>query len=210
LQRGPAQFTRRSRDGGHAVLKRGEIGRALQTRRSGERSLRNVVRGSDNPNITRRKQGDQTIANRSAPALTGNRNAAIERSVLRNRAIADRSVRDRSLQKLAHANFRGKFAERSGRLGYPRWAAFHRDRFHRHRFHRPIFVIGWIGPLFWPYAYDDFIDYTFWPYAYDTFWPYAYDDVYVSIFGPYAYSACVAYPNPPAYPPAPPAAHPAP
>jgi LTXXQ motif family protein len=48
-------------------------------------------------------------------------------------------------------------------------------------------VIGWIGPVFWPYAYYDFFDYVFWPYAYDDFWPYAYDDVYYGIYGPYAY-----------------------
>src|SRR5262249_2339446 len=47
-------------------------------------------------------------------------------------------------------------------------------------------VIGWVGPLFWPYAYDDFVDYTFYPYAYDTFWPYAYDDFYDGMFGVYA------------------------
>ena len=35
-------------------------------------------------------------------------------------------------------------------------------------------AIGWIGPVFWPYAYDEF-------------WPYAYDDVYYGIYGPYAY-----------------------
>jgi hypothetical protein len=50
------------------------------------------------------------------------------------------------------------------------------------------FVIGWIGPVFWPYAYYDFFDYVFWPYAYDDFWPYAYDDIYYGIYGPYAYS----------------------
>jgi len=55
----------------------------------------------------------------------------------------------------------------------------------RGRRHRGI-VIGWVGPVFWPYAYSDVIDYTFWPYAYDTFWPYAYDDVYTGIFGSYA------------------------
>ena len=38
-------------------------------------------------------------------------------------------------------------------------------------------------PLFWPYAYDDFVDYTFYPHAYDTFWPYAYDDLYEGMFG---------------------------
>ena len=40
--------------------------------------------------------------------------------------------------------------------------------------------------MFWPYAYDDFVDYTFYPHAYDTFWPYAYDDLYEGAFGRYA------------------------
>jgi hypothetical protein len=46
-------------------------------------------------------------------------------------------------------------------------------------------VVGFIGPLFWPYAYDDFLNYTFYPYAYDAFWPAAYDDVYNGITGVY-------------------------
>jgi hypothetical protein len=48
-------------------------------------------------------------------------------------------------------------------------------------------VVGWIGPVFWPYAYDDFFDYVYWPYVYDGFWPYAYEDVYYGIYGGYAY-----------------------
>ena len=70
---------------------------------------------------------------------------------------------------LARATFNGRFAH----LPF--------QHFHR-RF--PI-VIGWFGPLFWPYAYDDFLDYTFYPYAYDTFWPVAYDDLYAGMFGLY-------------------------
>ncbi|HLZ02430.1 MAG TPA: Spy/CpxP family protein refolding chaperone [Bradyrhizobium sp.] len=56
--------------------------------------------------------------------------------------------------------------------------------FHHH--HHFGIVIGFIGPLFWPYAYSDFVDYTYSPYAYDTFWPYAFDDVYAGIYGGYA------------------------
>ena len=48
-------------------------------------------------------------------------------------------------------------------------------------------MIGWVGPLFWPYAYYDVVDYAFYPHSYDTFWPYAYDDVYQGVFGAYAY-----------------------
>ena len=49
----------------------------------------------------------------------------------------------------------------------------------------PIIVVGFVGPLFWPYAYNDFLNYTFYPYAYDAFWPAAYDDVYDGITGVY-------------------------
>src|SRR6516164_7045051 len=54
-------------------------------------------------------------------------------------------------------------------------------------------ALGWFGPLFWPYAYYDLLDYIYWPYAYDDFWPYAYDDVYYGIYGPYAYSGPYGY-----------------
>ena len=83
--------------------------------------------------------------------------------ILRNRFFANRPA-------LAHAIFRGRFAQ------FPL-------RHHRHFV--PIVVVGFIGPLFWPYAYDDFLDYTFYPYAYDAFWPYAYNDVYNGIIGVY-------------------------
>jgi hypothetical protein len=60
-----------------------------------------------------------------------------------------------------------------------------RDRFFadRRRFHRGGFI-GWFGPVFWPYAYDDFYDYAFWPREYDdyAFWPSAYDDLFASVF----------------------------
>src|SRR5262245_34178218 len=94
--------------------------------------------------------------------------------MLRNRSLADLSARTPASRALAQATFGGRFADR-----------FHRGDRRDFRF-RHIHVIGWFGPLFWPYAYDDFVDYTFWPYAYDAFWPYAYDDVYEGFFGPYA------------------------
>jgi hypothetical protein len=63
-------------------------------------------------------------------------------------------------------------------------------RFHG-PFRRPWWIggiaIGWVGPVFWPYAYDDFFDYVFWPYAYDDFWPYAYEDIYYGMYGSYGY-----------------------
>jgi len=86
---------------------------------------------------------------------------------------------------LRQASFNGALAGRN-------WRNWNVGNWHGNggwwwRHNRPIFVIGWFGPVFWPFAYWDFIDYTFWPYAYDAFWPYAFDDVYVGVFGPYAY-----------------------
>jgi hypothetical protein len=54
-------------------------------------------------------------------------------------------------------------------------------------------VLGWFGPLFWPYAHYDLFDYVYWPYAYDDFWPYAYDDVYYGIYEPTREAAMAAF-----------------
>jgi hypothetical protein len=79
---------------------------------------------------------------------------------------------------LAHTVFRGRFAQ----------------FFSRHHQHfLPIITVGFIGPLFWPYAYNDFLNYTFYPYAYDAFWPGAYDDVYYGITGVYGSGIGPAY-----------------
>lgn len=53
----------------------------------------------------------------------------------------------------------------------------------RRRFHHGGFI-GWLGPVFWPYAYDDFFDYAFWPGEYDdyAFWPQAYDGLIDGVF----------------------------
>jgi len=85
--------------------------------------------------------------------------------VFGNRAIANVAWRS----QFASARFHGNFF---GSRWWPWW--------------RGGLVVGWIGPLFWPYADYDFFDYVFWPYAYDDFWPYAYDDVYYGIYGNYA------------------------
>jgi hypothetical protein len=105
---------------------------------------------------------------------TGNlRAASLARThaVFGNRAIANRALANVAMRSAIHpARFHGRFFGSH----WPWW--------------RGGIVVGWIGPVFWPYAYDDFFDYVFWPYAYDDFWPYAYDDVYYGIYGNYAYA----------------------
>jgi len=51
---------------------------------------------------------------------------------------------------------------------------------------------GWVGPLFWPFAYDDIYDYAIWGYG-PAFWDYGYEDVYAGLFAPYAYDELTAY-----------------
>jgi len=102
---------------------------------------------------------------------------ANHRQIVRNPAFAGLPSRDPATRTLARSTFQGRFAQ----------SGFAREfDGRRHRGERFGIVLGFVGPLFWPYAYDDFIDYTFWPYAYDTFWPYAFDDVYEGIYGGYA------------------------
>ena len=91
--------------------------------------------------------------------------------ILRNPFFVNRPV-------LAHTIFRGRFAQFSSR---------------RHQHFLPIIAVGFIGPLFWPYAYDDFLNYTFYPYAYDAFWPGAFDDVYEGITGVYGAGIAPGY-----------------
>jgi LTXXQ motif family protein len=88
------------------------------------------------------------------------------RGVFGNRAIANVAWRS----QFASARFHGRFF---GSRWWPWWWGG--------------LVVGWYGPLFWPYADYDFFDYVYWPYAYDDFWPYAYDDIYYGIYGNYAY-----------------------
>jgi hypothetical protein len=88
-----------------------------------------------------------------------------------NRAIGNAAFRT----QFASARFHGRFWG-SPWFGGARWPWW-----------RTGLVIGWVGPVFWPYAYYDVFDYVYWPYAYDDFWPYAYDDVYYGIYGNYAY-----------------------
>src|SRR5207245_2362200 len=119
--------------------------------------------GAPQQNVNPHAQASRSPQTAASPrALSG--------GVLRNQAFANLSAaRDPNARMLARSTFQGRFFD-------PQW---------RRRFAHPI-VFGWVGPLFWPYAYDDFVDYTFYPYAYDTFWPYAYDDVYDGMFGAYA------------------------
>jgi hypothetical protein len=53
---------------------------------------------------------------------------------------------------------------------------------------------GWVGPLFWPFAYYDIYDYAMWGNGYyDPFWGYGYNDIYTGLFAPYGYDDLTGY-----------------
>jgi LTXXQ motif family protein len=53
---------------------------------------------------------------------------------------------------------------------------------------------GWVGPLFWPFAYYDIYDYAIWGNGVGaSFWGYGYDDIYAGMFGPYGYDDLAGY-----------------
>jgi LTXXQ motif family protein len=53
---------------------------------------------------------------------------------------------------------------------------------------------GWVGPLFWPFAYYDMYDYAMWGYGDDpSFWDYGYNDIYAGVFAPYGYDDLSGY-----------------
>jgi hypothetical protein len=56
---------------------------------------------------------------------------------------------------------------------------------------------GWVGPLFWPFAFHDIYDYTVWGNA-SGFWDYGYGDIYAAIFAPYGPDDLAWY-SPPAH-----------
>jgi hypothetical protein len=54
---------------------------------------------------------------------------------------------------------------------------------------------GWVGPLFWPFAYLDIYDYTIWGDG-NGFWNYGYGDIYAGIFAPYGQGDLAGYTPP--------------
>jgi len=87
------------------------------------------------------------------------------------------------------------FAEHRRLAGDPAFRPFWNHGWHPYRH------LGWIGPLFWPYAYGDFFYYALWPddyYDVDPLWAYGYGDIYSAIFSPYSYDDYVQGPSAPA------------
>ncbi len=89
---------------------------------------------------------------------------------------------------LIHPNTRAQIAATVATAGWHDGGGRHGWWRHRHG------GFGWVGPLFWPFAYYDIYDYTLWGYGYnDPFWDYGYGDIYAGIFYPYGYDEIAGY-----------------
>jgi hypothetical protein len=111
------------------------------------------------------------------------RSAAV-RNVLNSRSVAGAL---RNGTALRNPNARAQIAARAATAG---WNGSGRAGWWRH----PHGGYGWVGPLFWPFAYYDIYDYALWGYGYDpVFWDYGYNDIYAGLFAPYGYDNLIGY-----------------
>src|SRR3984893_1886618 len=118
----------------------------------------------------------------------GNRNAnqrsRAVRSALSSRAVAG-ALHNRSA--LRNPGTRARIAATAATAG---WHDGHGRGWWRHGHGG----YGWVGPLFWPFAYYDMYDYTMWGYGDDpSFWDYGYHDIYAGMFAPYGYADLMGY-----------------
>ena len=124
-------------------------------------------------------------------AVTGLRMPAAAAGVMSapDRAISHSSVRSSSRFAAARALRQNSHV----RIAANTAAGWHHGRHGGHWRHRNG-GFGWVGPLFWPYAYDDFFDYILWGDDYDdAFWGYGYGGIYAGMFSPYGYRDLARY-----------------
>lgn len=141
----------------------------------------------------------------STAGRTNNRNRALTNTNVKNRALTNTNVNNRALtnarvRPLANAANPRSFANRRRFAANAAFRPFWGNNWWHHGWH-PYYHLGWIGPLFWPYAYGDFFYYALWPYDYadaDPFWVYGYGDIYTALFSPYDYQDYVQGPGAPA------------
>ena len=127
--------------------------------------------------------------NRNAATFNSHRNAAI-RSAAIGHALNSRAVAGALHNRAAlfNPNTRAHIAAAAAIAGWHDGRG--RDGWWRHRHGG----YGWVGPVFWPFAYYDFYDYAMWGYGYDDpFWDYGYGDIYAGIFSPYGYDDLAGY-----------------
>ncbi|AMN38800.1 Spy/CpxP family protein refolding chaperone [Rhodoplanes sp. Z2-YC6860] len=148
---------------------------AIQNNRN-NLSGRNGRFNANSAGLNNNRLGKNTIRNQARTRAVSNAlsSRSLTNSLSNRRALHNPQNRSRLL---ANAALAGHNHGRNG--GWWR---------HRHG------GFGWVGPVFWPFAYYDFYDYAWWGDDYDyAFWDYGYDDIYAGIFSPYGYDDYAGY-----------------
>ena len=142
------------------------------------------------PAISRSAAGPTSRGNavRSTPGSTSLR--AVKTTAVRN-TLNSRSVAATLRNSSALRNSR----TRANITATAATAAWHNGRDGEHGWWRHgNGGYGWVGPLYWPFAYYDMYDYAMWGDGYDdSFWGYGYGDIYAGLFAPYGYDELTGY-----------------
>jgi hypothetical protein len=125
------------------------------------------------------------------PSFRGNRSFAVHNA----RPSAVRALSPRAATRaLRNTNALRNPAIRAGIIAGAATAGWHGSRGGAGWWQHGNGGYGWVGPLFWPFAYYDINDYAMWGSGYGgSFWNYGYDDIYAGIFAPYGYNDLLGY-----------------
>ncbi|HKH01703.1 MAG TPA: Spy/CpxP family protein refolding chaperone, partial [Bradyrhizobium sp.] len=176
----------------HSFASRAERSAGNRSRIDAKRSAA-FSRNRDAAGFTRDRNAASVGRNRDAAGFSQNRNqnasiAGPRSGGVRNALNSQGFAGGPSRAALINPNTRTQIAASAATAGWREGRG--REGWWRHRNGG----YGWVGPLFWPFAYYDLYDYTLWGYGYDDpFWGYGYGDIYAAIFSPYSYNDLTGY-----------------
>ncbi len=136
--------------------------------------------------------GNRSVAGRDSAGNRAGRNAS-RRSAAVRRALSSRSVAGalRNRSALRNPGTRAQIAASAATAGL---ATGQGGNWQGGWWQHGDGGYGWVGPLFWPFAFYDISDYAMWGYGYDpSFWGYGYGDIYAGMFSPYGYDDLSGY-----------------
>lgn len=191
-----AHYARPTFSGGHPSF-RPNIGRSFSqpsfrgniahtySRPAFRGTARPMVRGNIAHSIAGRNELLETRRHMTLNSLTTQNSHAI-RSTLNSRSVRDAL---RNPGALRNPNMRSLITARTAAAGWHHGERNFEHGWWRHRHGG----FGWVGPIFWPFAYYDFYDYALWGWYDYSFWDYGYDDIYAGLFPPYGYDDLAGY-----------------
>ena len=161
---------------------------------SGNRSSRSFA-GRNNPNTSSSRRGQLatgtvTPSSRLSSSTVRSQARTQARTQAVHNALNSRAVAGALSNRAALHNpqNRARIAANAASAGH--WHGNNNGGWWHHRHGG----YGWVGPVFWPFAYYDFYDYAWWGGGYDdAFWDYGYDDIYAGMFSPYGYDDYQGY-----------------